>query len=174
MVMRALWYHHFLGRHSRAGPRWLSLRNMWPTPPLALGRHPATGYPHMPLQPGTARHSRSRHFGGRGACHPGAAATTPGLASTHTRATHLTPQSRPRWVVRTRASQCSGAACSRRATSRQSGWLGAQVVGHAELRPADSGCVNPAWQHLAQPRPTLHRRRAAAERSAPARGLRGT
>ena len=65
---------------------------------------------------------------------------------------------------------CSGAVCSRRATSRQPGWLGAQVVGHAELRPADSGCINPAWQHLAQPRPTLHRRRAAA---APARGLRG-
>ena len=105
MVMCALWYHHFLRRHSRAGSRWLSLRNMWPTPPLALGRHPATGYPHMPLQPGTARHCRSRHFGGRGASHPCPADSPAGIASAHTSATQPTQQRRPQWVVRTRASQ---------------------------------------------------------------------
>ena len=43
----------------------------------------------------------------------------------------------------------SGAACSHRATTRQPGWLGAQVVGHAELCPTDSGSVHPARQPVA-------------------------
>ena len=66
----------------------------------------------------------------------------------------------------------SGAACPTVASSCQQGWLGAPVVGHAELRPTDTGCVNLTRQRLAQPRPILQRRWAAAEHGAPAHGPR--